>query len=106
MGLSGFSKVGVCVLQDLVVADPTGPSNVTHITGHVATKATLLTEEAYFASYPRDLFYLLALEFFGNLHPIFHHFLQACVASRHVSPSFLPSLPSLGNRCSFEIYHP
>ncbi|CAM6120824.1 unnamed protein product [Calypogeia fissa] len=79
-----FSRAGVRALVDVVVADPTGASMVSsaaHISGHAASHAARLKEEAYAAiRHPKDLFYPFGVEVFGALHPALDRFLRASAA--------------------------
>ncbi|CAM6087710.1 unnamed protein product [Calypogeia fissa] len=45
-------------------------SSVAHISGHAASHAARLKEEAYAIRHPGDLFYPFAIEVFGVLHPV------------------------------------
>ncbi|CAM6090809.1 unnamed protein product [Calypogeia fissa] len=67
----------------MVVADPAGASMVSsaaHISGHAASHAAQLKEEAYAIRYPGDLFYPFAIEVFGALHPALDQFLRSSAA--------------------------
>ncbi|CAM6102705.1 unnamed protein product [Calypogeia fissa] len=54
-------------------------SSAAHISGHAATHAARLKEEAYVIRHPEDLFYPFAIEVFGALHPALDQFLQSSV---------------------------
>ncbi|CAM6100623.1 unnamed protein product [Calypogeia fissa] len=61
-----------------------------HISGHAASHAARLKEEAYATRHPGDLFYPFAVEIFGALHPALDRFLRAsaalCVERRPYPP--------------------
>jgi hypothetical protein len=50
-----------------------------HTPGHAAARAAQLKEQAYSTSYLGDLFYPLALEVYGALHPVLDRFLSVKV---------------------------
>lgn len=68
---------GVRALWDVVMADPTGRNNIA-VAAHILGQGNMASRHA--AHFPGDLFYLLAVEIFGALRPLFHHFLWACEA--------------------------
>ncbi|CAM6083163.1 unnamed protein product [Calypogeia fissa] len=55
-------------------------SSAAHISGHAASHATRLKEEAYAIRHPGDLFYPFAIEVFGALHPALDRFFQSSAA--------------------------
>ncbi|CAM6127371.1 unnamed protein product [Calypogeia fissa] len=65
-------------------------SSAAHISGHAASHAARLKEEAYAIRHPGDLFYPFAIEVFGALHPALDRFLRSsaalCVERRPYPP--------------------
>ncbi|CAM6121060.1 unnamed protein product [Calypogeia fissa] len=61
-----------------------------HISGHAASHAARLKEEAYAIRHPGDLFYPFAIGVFGALHPALDRFLRSsaalCVERRPYPP--------------------
>ncbi|CAM6107763.1 unnamed protein product [Calypogeia fissa] len=55
-------------------------SLATHISGHAASHAAQLKEEAYAIRHLGDLFYPFAVEVFGALHPALDQFLRSSAA--------------------------